>query len=156
MITNCEKSIRLALFQPDLAPNVGMVIRTCACMGLPLDIIEPCGFPFSLGAVRSRALDYAEHAEIAHHASWTQFEAAREGRLVAMTTRGASDLWDFSFRAGDVLLIGRESAGLPEEVHEAADARLRIPMKDGVRSLNMAVSAAIAGVEALRQLRVAV
>ena len=116
-------------------------------------VIEPCGFPFSLKLLRSRALDYAEKAELHHHDSWDAFEARKPGRLVLLTTKGATDLWDFEFRKGDCLLVGRESAGVPDHVHDAADARIKIAMPGGGRSLNVASSAGIAIAEAHRQLR---
>ncbi|MEM7190022.1 MAG: tRNA (cytidine(34)-2'-O)-methyltransferase [Pseudomonadota bacterium] len=144
--------IRLALFQPDIAPNVGAIIRTCACLSVPLDVIEPCGFPFSLHAVRRQAMDYGDRADITRHDSWDRFQDGRAGRLVAMTTHGSVPLWDFTFETGDILLMGRESAGLPDEVHRAADARVAIPMAAGTRSLNIAVAAGIVMAEGLRQL----
>ena len=145
--------IRLALYQPDIAPNVGAIIRTCACLGVPLDVIEPCGFPFSLRAVRRQVMDYGDRADITRHDSWDRFQAGRRGRLVAMTTRGSVPIWDFSFSAGDTLLMGRESAGLPDAVHAAADAGVAIPMAEGTRSLNIAIASGIAVAEAQRQLR---
>lgn len=145
--------IRLALYQPDIAPNVGAVLRLGACLGVPVHVIEPCGFPFSPHAWRRSAMDYAGLAELQRHDSWPAFLAGRPpGRLVAMTTGGAASLWDFAFRPGDTLLMGRESAGLPGEVHAAADARLVIPLQPGARSLNMAMAAAIAVAEAGRQM----
>lgn len=145
--------IRLALYQPDIAPNVGAIIRTSACLGVALDVIEPCGFAFSLHAVRRQVMDYGDMADVTRHDSWNAFEVQRQGRLVAMTTRGSVPLWDFAFQPGDVLLMGRETAGLPEEVHSAADARIAIPMAQGTRSLNIAVAAGISVAEAVRQLR---
>lgn len=145
--------ISLALYQPDIAPNVGAVLRLGACLGVPVHVIEPCGFPFSPRAWRRQAMDYAHLAELQRHDSWAAFLAGRpKGRLVALTTKGAVSLWDFTFRPGDTLLLGRESVGLPEEVHAAAEARLAIPMQPGARSLNMAMAAAIAAAEAGRQL----
>ena len=145
--------IALALVAPDIAPNVGAVLRLGACLGVPVHVIEPCGFPFSPRAWRRQAMDYADLAELHRHDSWPAFLQKRApGRLVALTTGGAQSLWDFAFRPGDTLLIGRESAGLPAEVHDAADARLMIPMQEGARSLNMAMAAAIAAAEAGRQL----
>lgn len=145
--------IALALFQPDIAPNVGAVLRLGACLGVPVHVIEPCGFPFSPRAWRRQAMDYADLAELHRHDSWAAFTDSRpSGRLVALTTKGANSLWDFRFRPGDTLLFGRESAGLPDEVHAAADARVVIPMQAGARSLNIAMAAAIAAAEAGRQL----
>ncbi len=145
--------IRIALYQPDIAPNVGAVIRTGACLGVPIDVIEPCGFAFSLHAVRRQVMDYGDRADVLRHDSWDRFQETRTGRLVAMTTHGATPLWQFAFEPGDTLLMGRESAGLPADVHQAADARVAIPMAEGTRSLNIAVAAGIAMAEALRQLR---
>jgi len=147
-------TVRLALYQPDIAPNVGAIIRLGACMDVPVDVIGPCGFPFSLHAVRRQALDYASLAEIRDHDSWHRFQQDRPfGRLIAMTTKAALPFWDFRFQAGDTILMGRESAGLPDEVHAVADARLVIPMAPGARSLNIAISAGMAVSEAVRQLR---
>jgi tRNA (cytidine/uridine-2'-O-)-methyltransferase len=146
--------MRLALFQPDIPQNLGAALRLGACLGVPLDIIEPCGFPLSDRAVRRAAMDYADLAEIVRHASWLEFlenPARSRGRLVLFTTRGAQAFTGFRFQPDDVLLFGRESAGVPLEVHEAADARLFIPLTTGARSLNVVTSAAMAISEALRQ-----
>ena len=146
--------IRLGLVEPDMAPNVGAILRLGACLGVPVHVIEPCGFAFSPRAWRRQAMDYAKLAEIRRHDSWPSFLAERPpGRLIAMTTRGSEPLWDFAFRPGDTLLMGRESAGLPPEAHAAADARVVIPLVPGARSLNLAMAAAIAVAEAQRQLR---
>jgi len=145
--------IRLAAYPPDLPQNPGALIRIAACFGLPLSVIHPCGFPFSARALRRTAMDYADAARIEEHDDWNAFQAGHgAGRLVLLTTRGATQLWDFAFRPGDTLLLGRESAGVPDEVHAAAGARVAIPMPGGGRSLNVAVSAGIAAAEALRQL----
>ena len=150
-----DARLRLALYQPDIAPNVGAILRLGACLGVPVHVIEPCGFPFSPNAWRRSAMDYADLAELYRHDSWQSFQAERPpGRLIAMTTKAASRLWDFTFRPGDTILMGRESAGLPDEVHAAADARLLIPMQPGARSLNVAMAAAIAVAEAGRQVLV--
>lgn len=128
------------------------MIRTAACFAAPLDVIEPCGFPFSTKALRRAAMDYVDLTEVTHHRSWTAFQAGRSpGRLVALTTRAECDLFSFVFKANDCLLVGQESAGLPEHVHEAAEARVSIPMPGGGRSLNVGVAAAIALAEAYRQ-----
>ncbi len=149
-----DARIRLALFQPDIAPNVGAVLRLGACLGVPVHVIEPCGFPFSPKAWRRQAMDYADLAELHRHDSWDAFVVERPpGRLVAMTTKGAGSLWEFRFEPGDTLLMGRESAGLPDAVHRAADARLLIPLQPGARSLNVAMAAAIAVAEAGRQFK---
>ncbi|MEM7058882.1 MAG: tRNA (cytidine(34)-2'-O)-methyltransferase [Pseudomonadota bacterium] len=148
------QGIRLALFQPDIAPNVGAIIRLAACMGVSLDIVEPCGFPFSMHKVRRQVMDYGDKADIKRHDSWLRYQEDRvPGRLLAMTTHGAACLWDFQFQPADTLLMGQESAGLPEEVHAIADARLVIPMATGTRSLNIAIAAGMAVAEAVRQLR---
>ena len=146
--------MRLALFQPDIPQNLGAAVRLGACLGVPIDIIEPCGFPLSDRAVRRAAMDYAERAEIIRHASWTRFLEApgrSGGRLVLFTTRGAEPFHRFRFQPTDVLLFGRESAGVPFEAHQAADARLFIPLAPGARSLNVVNAAAMALGEALRQ-----
>jgi tRNA (cytidine/uridine-2'-O-)-methyltransferase len=149
-----DASCRLALFQPDIAPNVGAILRLGACLGVPVHVIEPCGFPFSPHAWRRSAMDYADLATLQRHDSWETFLAERPpGRLIAMTTKGATSLWDFTFAPGDTLLMGCESAGLPDEVHAVVDARLLIPMQRGARSLNVAMTAAIAVAEAGRQVR---
>jgi tRNA (cytidine/uridine-2'-O-)-methyltransferase len=146
--------MRLALFQPDIPQNLGAALRLGACLDVPVDVIEPCGFPLSDAGVRRAAMDYGALARMTRHAGWADFLRAperKEGRLLLFTTKGASGLHGFSFRAGDTLLFGRESAGAPDEVHAAADARLFIPLAPGARSLNLTVSAAIALSEALRQ-----
>ena len=146
--------MRLALFQPDIPQNLGAAIRLCACLGVPLDVIEPCSFPLDDRTLRRAALDYQPLATIARHDGWTAFGAdpARAGgRLVLLTTTGAAPLHDFAFAAGDTLIMGRESAGVPPQVHAAAQARLFIPMASGARSLNIVTAAAIALAEALRQ-----
>ncbi|MEM1382852.1 MAG: TrmH family RNA methyltransferase [Pseudomonadota bacterium] len=146
--------MNLVLFQPDMAPNVGIMLRLGACLGVPVHVVEPCGFAFSPLAWRRQAMDYAALAEIVRHSSWDAFLAARDaGRLVAMTTKGNRDLWDFRFRADDWIVMGQESAGLPAAVHGRADARLAIPMQRGARSLNIGMAAAMALGEAVRQLR---
>jgi len=146
--------VRLAVFQPDIAQNLGTMIRLGACLGVPLDVIEPCGFPFSIKALRRSAMDYADIADMTRHDSWDWFQRDRPaGRLVLMTTEGATPLWDFTFQAGDTILMGRESAGVPPEVRADVDAALLIPMPGGGRSLNVAVSAGIVLGEATRQLR---
>ena len=147
--------MRLALYQPDIPQNVGAAIRVAACFGAGLDIIEPCGFPLKGPEIKRVAMDYGALAAPTAHASWNAFLAAREnaaGRLLLMTTKGAASLWDFEFCAGDTILMGRESAGAPDEVHDAADARLLIPLAPGARALNVHVAAAVALAEATRQL----
>jgi tRNA (cytidine/uridine-2'-O-)-methyltransferase len=146
--------MRLALFQPDIPQNLGAALRLGACLDVPVDVIEPCGFPLSDAGVRRAAMDYGALARMTRHAGWADFlkrPERKEGRLLLFTTKGASGLHGFSFQPGDTLLFGRESAGAPEEVHTAAQARLFIPLAPGARSLNLTVSAAIALSEALRQ-----
>ena len=146
--------IRLALYQPDIAQNAGAILRLGACFGVPVHIIHPAGFALSDRTLRRAGMDYLDRAERVEHADWAAFErwAKRDGgRLVALTTRGETRLPDFDFRPNDILLLGRESAGLPDLVLAGADARLRIPLKTGTRSLNIAVAAGIATAEALRQ-----
>lgn len=144
----------IAAYQPDIPQNLGALMRLSVCFDAPLHVIEPCGFPFSAKAVRKAAMDYAAEADVIAHASWGAFKTNRPaGRLVLMTTKGAKPLWDHQFQPDDIILMGRESAGAPEEVHEAADARLLIPMPGGGRSLNIAMAAGITVAEASRQLR---
>ena len=146
--------MRLALFQPDIPQNVGGAVRLTACLGVILEIIEPCGFPLSDRALRRTALDYGDAAKVERRPSWAEFLAAderAEGRLVLFTTRAAQPFTDFGFRSGDTLLFGQESAGVPRFVHEAAAARLIIPIRSETRSLNLVVAAAMALGEALRQ-----
>ena len=146
--------MRIALYQPDIPQNTGTILRMAACFAVPVDVIEPTGFSMTGAALRRAGLDYLEQAALARHLSWAAFLATRRaagGRLVLFTTAAGTRHPEFAFRAEDVLLFGRESAGVPAEVHAAADARLRIPMVDGARSLNLAVSVAIAVGEGLRQ-----
>ena len=144
--------MRLALFEPDIPQNLGAFIRLSACLGAPLDVIEPCGFPIDDKRIRRAAMDYYDLAAISRHASWNAFQRDRTaGRLVLLTTAGATRFPDASFRADDTLLLGRESAGVPAEVQAAADLSLRIPLQKSLRSLNVAVAAAMVLGEALRQ-----
>jgi tRNA (cytidine/uridine-2'-O-)-methyltransferase len=145
--------MRLALFQPDQAGNVGTILRLAACLGVAVDIIEPCGFAFSDRALKRAGMDYAEMAAVTRHSGWTAFEAALQGRLVLFTTKSSIRLPEARFEAVDTLLFGSESRGAPDEVHARADLRVRIPQVDGTRSLNLAVAAGIAAGEALRQIQ---
>ncbi len=149
--------MRLALYQPDIPQNTGTIIRLCACMGIPLDIIEPCGFAFSSRELNRAALDYAPLAEIQRHNSWQKFCEWRPGgsRLILMTTKVEQNIYDFSFREDDILMMGSEQSGVPEIVHEAVDGRINIPMIPSARSLNIAVAAGIAVSEARRQVNIA-
>jgi len=145
---------RLALYQPDIPQNTGTMLRLAACLGVAVDIIEPAGFDVSDRNFRRAGLDYLDHIEIVRHVSWRAFEDWRRdkgSRLVLATTTGVLPYTDFAFAGEDVLLLGRESAGVPEEVHSAADARIVIPMREGLRSLNVAAAAAMILGEALRQ-----
>ena len=146
---------RIALYQPDIPGNTGTILRMAACLGLPVDIVEPCGFDLSDRALKRAGMDYLALAALTRHVDWTTFETARResgARLVLLTTAAETPYTDFAFREGDVLLFGRESAGVPQAVHAAADARLTIQMADGARSLNLAVAAAMVAGEATRQL----
>ena len=148
------KDLRLAVYQPDIAPNLGAMLRLSACFGVPLDVIEPCGFPLSDKSLRRAAMDYAEQAEFKRHDSWQHFlDLARPRRIILLTTKAKTNLWDFAFAPGDTLMTGRESAGVPDAVHAACDHHLRISMPGGGRSLNVAMAAAIALAESHRQLR---
>ncbi|PSJ37973.1 tRNA (cytidine(34)-2'-O)-methyltransferase [Allosphingosinicella deserti] len=143
--------MRIALHQPDQAGNVGTILRLAACLATPVDIIEPCGFPFSDRALKRAGMDYAEMAAVTRHASWAAFAGGLSERLVLFTTAGADPLPQARFAPGDILLFGSESAGVPPEVHAAAALRVRIPQAAGTRSLNLAVAAGIGLAEALRQ-----
>jgi tRNA (cytidine/uridine-2'-O-)-methyltransferase len=143
--------MRLALFQPDIAPNAGTLIRLGACLGVPIDIIEPCGFVLSDARFRRAGMDYLEMAAVTRHVSWEAFRGALSGRLVLLTSKGSDPYTGFSFEPEDTLLLGRESAGVPDDVHASVDARLRIPLKPGLRSLNVAQAGAMVLGEALRQ-----
>lgn len=144
--------MRLVLYQPDIPQNAGTILRLAACLGTAVDVVEPCGFVWSEPRLRRAGMDYLEYAAVARHSSWQAFLAARgAGRLVLLTTRGAVPLPQARFAAGDHLVLGRESAGVPEEVHAAADLAVRVPMVPAARSLNVAVTAGIVLAEALRQ-----
>jgi tRNA (cytidine/uridine-2'-O-)-methyltransferase len=143
--------MRLALFQPDIAGNVGTILRLGACLGVPVDLIEPMGFPWSDRALARAGMDYAARAEVRRHADWEAFAAQVPGRIVLLTTRGGTRLDEARFAPGDTLLLGSESAGAPDFVHDRADLALRIPLAPGFRSLNVAIAAGIALGEALRQ-----
>lgn len=148
--------MRTALYQPDIPQNTGAMLRVAACFGAGLDIIGPCGFPLDSRDVRRAALDYGGKVAAALHNSWSTFLASKErrsGRLILLTTRGATALYEFAFEPTDVLLLGRESAGVPDAVHAAADARVYVPLAPDARSLNVAVAAAVALSEARRQLK---
>jgi tRNA (cytidine/uridine-2'-O-)-methyltransferase len=143
--------MRLALYQPDQAGNVGAMLRLAACLEVPVDIIEPCGFAFSDRALKRAGMDYAEMASIARHSSWSAFKSETGGRIVLLTTAGDIRLPEARFEPGDVILLGSESEGAPAEVHDSAALRVRIPQAAGTRSLNIAAAASICLAEALRQ-----
>ena len=144
--------MRLALFQPDIPQNVGACIRLSACFGVDLHVIEPVGFDFGDRSMKRAALDYGPLGHMTRHPDWDSFQQNRgPGRLVLFTTKGATPLTDFVFQPDDLLLFGRETAGVPDEVHAAADARVFIPIRPETRSLNLSVSAGIALWDAVRQ-----
>ena len=146
--------MRLALYEPDIPQNTGTILRLAACLGVAVDVIGPTGFDMTDRALKRAALDYLAQVEIARHVSFAAFEAARRAggsRLVLLTTHAETPYIGFAFQPDDTLLLGRESAGVPETVHRSADARLRVPMRAGLRSLNVAVAAAMVLGEALRQ-----
>lgn len=150
--------MRLALYQPDIAQNTGTLLRLGACLDLEIDIIEPCGFLFNEKNMRRAGMDYLDFAKYRRHDSWNDFLAYRDehkkeyGRLILMTTKGKTSFIDFKFLPNDIILMGRESAGVPESVHQLVDAELLIPMNKNARSVNMAISAAMAVTEGLRQI----
>ncbi len=146
--------LRIALYQPDIPGNTGTILRMAACLGLAVDIIEPAGFDMSDRALKRAGMDYAEQALLQRHLNWRRFvdwTTGQNRRLILATTKAKRSYLDFRYRSDDILLFGRESAGVPDEVHGLADARLCIPMVAGKRSLNLAVSAALFAGEALRQ-----
>ena len=147
--------MRLALYQPDIPQNTGALLRLGACLDIPVEIIEPCGFPLDDKRLRRSAMDYAAQCDVSRHPSWTAFlqtqKARASSRLILLTTAASDSFADFSFTVADTLLLGRESAGVPPEVHDAADSRLCVPMAPQARSLNVVNAAAIVLGEALRQ-----
>jgi tRNA (cytidine/uridine-2'-O-)-methyltransferase len=148
--------MRLALYQPDIPQNTGTILRLCACLDIEAHIVEPAGFPVSDYAFRRAGMDYLDQVRIVRHASFAVFEEWRRQaglRLLLLSTRAAQDYRDIGYRSDDILMVGRESAGVPDHVHDAADERLLIPVKAGLRSLNVAMAAAMACGEAMRQIR---
>ncbi len=144
--------MRIALFEPEIAGNVGAVLRLGACFGVTVDLIEPLGFAWDDRRVRRTAMDYIDHVEVTRHASFAAFrESIGRSRLILFTTKASQSAYDFAYRPEDVLLFGKESAGVPPSVAESCEARVRIPMRPDVRSMNLATSAALALGEALRQ-----
>lgn len=148
--------MRIALYEPDIPQNTGTILRLAACLGIEAHIVEPTGFPSSDRAFRRAGMDYLDQVALTRHASWAAFESWRREhglRLVLFTTAAERSYLDHAYRSGDILLFGRESAGVPRAVHEVADVRLKIPMRAGLRSLNIAMAVAMAAGEMLRQLR---
>ena len=143
--------MRIALYQPEIAQNVGAVLRLGACFGVAVDLIEPMGFAWDDKRVRRTAMDYIDAVDIVRHRNFEAFREANDGRLVLLTTKGRQSPYDFTFAANDILLLGKESAGVPTNVAEQCEAKLRIPIRADVRSLNLATAAALAIGEALRQ-----
>ncbi len=144
--------MRLVLFEPDIPQNAGTLMRLCACFGVAMDIVEPCGFVLSDKNLKRAGMDYLEHLDLTKHLNWEAFKAAHtDKRLVLLTTKAASPYINFEFQPDDVLIAGRESAGVTEHVHAECDARLLIPMKPGLRSINVALASAMVLGEALRQ-----
>lgn len=143
--------MRLALYQPDIPQNTGTILRLAACLGIAVDVIGPTGFDMTDRALRRAGLDYLDHVEIERHQTFEQFLCKCPARLILLSVRGAEAHHRFAFEASDTLLLGRESAGVPDSVHARADARVRIPMRGGLRSLNIAVAASMVLGEALRQ-----
>ena len=143
--------MRIALYQPDIAGNVGAILRTAACLGLGVDLIEPMGFTWSDKALARSGMDYVGQVDVVRHVDWDAFLAQVTGRIVLLTTKGAVRLDVAAFEADDVLLMGSEGAGVPEDVHARADMRVLIPMRAGMRSMNISVATGIVAAEALRQ-----
>ncbi len=143
--------MRIALFEPDIAANTGTIIRLGACMNVAIDIIEPCGFPFGDASLRRAGLDYLPKATVVRHASWQAFESQRQGRLILATTKASLPYTAVGYRSSDILLFGRESAGVTPDVAAAADESVCVPMAPGTRSLNVALATAMILGEALRQ-----
>ncbi|NVJ98575.1 MAG: tRNA (cytidine(34)-2'-O)-methyltransferase [Alphaproteobacteria bacterium] len=148
--------MNIALFQPDQPQNTGTMLRLGACMDVPVHVVEPCGFPFSHRALKRSSMDYADIVTLHHHMDWEAFQGWKKeagGRLILLTTKSDTPYTDFSFETGDILMVGSESTGAPDFVHEAADARVTIPMQAAARSINVAVSLSMVLGEALRQTR---
>lgn len=146
--------LSIALYCPDIALNVGAAIRLCACLGTPLHVIEPCGFPWNEQKIKKSALDYRDSLDVSRHTNWNDFIEKTSGqRLILMTTKAKTSLYDFNFRPGDILLAGSESSGAPKHVHDYVDARLTIPMHGDARSLNIVNATSIFAGEAVRQIR---
>lgn len=143
--------MRLALYQPEIAQNTGTLLRTCACLNVGIDIIEPCGFVFSNGKLRRSGMDYIDHVNLIKHASWEDFFRKNTNRLVLLTPHTDTSYYDFNFQKDDILLLGQESSGVPDEVFRQCDAAIKIPMHGFMRSLNVAIAGSIVLGEAIRQ-----
>lgn len=146
--------MKVAMYEPDIAGNVGTIIRMCACLGLDLDIIEPCGFPFNREKIKKSGLDYIDKVKITRYASFEEFkEINKDYRIVLLTTQASVEYTTFKFQDNDILLVGRESAGVPDKVHNSVDGRVVIKMQENTRCLNVAISLAMVVGEALRQIK---
>jgi tRNA (cytidine/uridine-2'-O-)-methyltransferase len=147
-----DTTMRVILYEPDIPQNVGTMLRLAACQGVAVDLIEPCGFPFDDRKLKRAGMDYLDQVELARHRSWRAYlDSAPEGRLVLLTTKSDIRYPDFAFASSDRLMVGRETSGVPGDVAAAADARLRVPMRPGLRSINVALALAMVLGEALRQ-----
>jgi tRNA (cytidine/uridine-2'-O-)-methyltransferase len=145
--------LRIALYQPDIAQNVGAAIRLCACMGIALDVIEPCGFPWDIKKIRQSGMDYVEQAQLTRYDSWDAFlDFHQNRRLVLMTTKASDNYLDFEFTENDIMIAGRESSGVPDDVHKRVDGRVKIDMKGEARSLNIINATSMITGEAIRQI----
>jgi len=145
--------LHVALYEPDIPQNTGTVLRMAACLGIPVEVIEPCGFVWGGKHMRRSGMDYLDHVDVTRHLNWAAFQSGLAGqRRVLLSTKAEQPYTVFGFHPGDVLILGRESAGVPDEVHDAVDARVTIPLKPGLRSFNLAIAAAMVAGEALRQL----
>ncbi|MDP2697217.1 tRNA (cytidine(34)-2'-O)-methyltransferase [Thalassospira sp.] len=148
--------MRICLFEPDIPQNTGTIFRMAACLGMAVDVIEPCGFLLTSGSLKRAGMDYLQSVDYTRHADWHSFSENRQdgalpGRLVLLTTKGAVPYCDFAYQADDILMVGSESSGVPDEIHDSVDARIVIPMRPGLRSLNVAMAVAMVTGEALRQ-----
>jgi len=145
--------LHIALYEPDIPQNTGTVLRMAACLGLPVEVIEPCGFVWGGKHMRRSGMDYLDHVDVTRHLNWDTFEGnLPDQRRILLSTKADQVYTEFDFHEGDILILGRESAGVPEDVHDAVDARVTIPLKPGLRSFNLAIAAAMVVSEALRQL----
>lgn len=146
--------MKVAMYEPDIAGNVGTIIRMCACLGLDLDIIEPCGFPFNREKIKKSGLDYIDKVKITRYASFDEFkEINKDYRIILLTTKASVEYTTFQFQNNDILMVGRESAGVPDTVHNSVDGRVIIKMQENTRCLNVAISLAMVVGEALRQIK---